>query len=255
MIDIHCHILPGVDDGAKDLIESIGMAKHAFSKGITTIFATPHHKTEWHNNEANSILEKVNILNMNLKRKKIPVNILPGQEPRIYGELLKDYKAGKIMTLNNQHKYLLIELPDSHVPSYAEQLLFNIQLEGIIPIIVHPERNDQIRENPNILHELVKNGAVTQITASNLIGQNGKQLKNFSLQLIFHNLTHFIASDSHRLSRNSFKLNEAFEVINEELGSDYVNLFLENTRVLLDGKGMYREEPTTMKIKKWFYFF
>ncbi|WP_066291948.1 tyrosine-protein phosphatase [Bacillus sp. FJAT-29937] len=254
MIDIHCHILPGIDDGARDLIESIGMAKHAASKGITAIFATPHHKNSRYYNKANRILAKVNKLNSILKRKEIPVKIFPGQEPRIYGELLNDYKAGKILTLNNKHKYLLIELPNSHVPAYAEKLFFDIQMEGIIPIIVHPERNVQIRESPNLLHQLVKNGAATQITASSLIGKSGKQLRKFSLQLIKHNLTHFIASDSHRLSRNAFKLVEAYDVLNEELGKDYVERFKMNTSALLNGKGIDREEAERIEKNKWFYF-
>ncbi|MEH7125730.1 CpsB/CapC family capsule biosynthesis tyrosine phosphatase [Bacillus sp. JJ1773] len=254
MIDIHCHILPGIDDGAKDLIESIGMAKHAASKGITAIFATPHHKNGRHFNKANRILAKVNKLNSKLVKEKIPVKIFPGQEPRIYGELLEGYKAGKILTLNNQHKYLLIELPDTHVPAYAERLLFNIQLEGIIPIIVHPERNVQIRENPDILHQLVKNGSATQITASSLLGHKGKQLRKFSIQLINHHLTHFIASDSHRLSRNSFKLNEAFEEISGKIGDDYVNLFQENANLLMEGKGINKQEPNKIKMNRWFNF-
>ncbi|MBY0124235.1 tyrosine-protein phosphatase [Bacillus sp. S/N-304-OC-R1] len=253
MIDIHCHILPGIDDGARDLIESIGMARHAASKGITTIFATPHHKNGWHDNKANRILAKVNMLNSKLKQKKIPVKILPGQEPRIYGELLDDYKSGKILTLNNKHKYLLIELPNSHVPAYSEKLLFNIQLEGITPIIVHPERNIQIRKNPDILHQLVRNGAATQITASSLTGQNGKQLKKFSIQLIKHNLTHFIASDSHRLSRNSFNIIEAYDVLYEEFGKDYVELFNYNASALLESKGIDRKEALLIKKNKWFY--
>lgn len=254
MIDIHCHILPGIDDGAKDLIESIGMAKHAASKGITTIFATPHHKNGWHHNEANKILTLVNQLNDRLKLEKIPIEILPGQEPRIYGELLEDYQAGKIMTLNNQHKYVLIELPHTHVPAYAEKLFFNIQLEGITPIIVHPERNVQIRENPDLLHHLVKNGAATQITASSLTGHHGKQLRKFTMQLIKHQLIHFIASDSHRLSRSSFKLVEAYHVLNEEFGTDYVDLFQGNARKLVNGNEIDKEEPNKIKVRKWFYF-
>ncbi|MEH7389362.1 CpsB/CapC family capsule biosynthesis tyrosine phosphatase, partial [Bacillus sp. JJ1474] len=150
--------------------------------------------------------------------------------------------------------YLLVELPDTHVPAYAVKLLFNIQLEGITPIIVHPERNVQIRENPDILHQLVMNGAATQITASSLIGYKGKKLRKFSLQLIKHHLTHFIASDSHRLSRSSFKLNEAYEVINEEFGTDYSNLLQENTRKLLNGNGINRQEPNKIKMNRWFHF-
>ena len=254
MIDIHCHILPGIDDGARDITESIGMAKHAASKGITAIFATPHHKNGWYDNRKDRILLKVKRFNSKLRRKRIPVQILPGQEPRIYGELLDDYKAGKILTLNNQNKYLLIELPDSHVPKYAEKLLFDLQLEGITPIIVHPERNVQIRKDPDILYRLVKNGAATQITASSLLGEKGRKLKKFSEQLITHHLTHFVASDSHRLSRNEFNLPNAYDAIAHKFGKDFVHMMQKNARAVLNGSDIITEEPRNIKVKRWFGF-
>lgn len=255
MIDIHCHILPGVDDGAKDYVESIGMAKHAARKGIKVIFATPHHKNGWHENKKNRILAKVNMLNSKLRKKRVPIKVLPGQEPRIYGELLEDYKAGKILTLNNQNKYLLIELPDSHVPAYAEKLLFNLQLEGITPIIVHPERNVQIRKNPDILYRLVMNGAATQITASSLLGKKGREIKKFSFKLIQHHLTHFVASDSHHLSRSGFMLGEAYEVINQKFGKKFSDIMKNNAESILLGKEIIKEEPRKIKRNRWFDLF
>lgn len=150
MIDIHCHILPGIDDGPKTIEESILMAKEAVNQGINTIIATPHHRNNSYVNEKESILRIVREFNEILQNEQIPLEILPGQETRIFGEILEDYKKEEILTLNNSN-YLFIEFPTSTVPRYAERLLYDIQLEGLIPIIVHPERNKEILENPIIL--------------------------------------------------------------------------------------------------------
>ena len=117
-------------------------------------------------------------LNGALKEENIPLTVLPGQEPRIYGEIIDDYRKGEILTLNDDGKYLFVELPSDHVPYYTEQLLFEIQLAGLVPIIVHPERNRDFLERPELLYQLVKKGALTQVTAASLAGFFGKKSKN-----------------------------------------------------------------------------
>ena len=250
MIDIHCHIVFGVDDGAKDLNDSIEMAKAAVDEGITTIIATHHHHNGQYTNSKQDIISRVEILNDELKQRQIPLNILPGQEPRIYGEILGDYNNGQILTLNNSDKYIFIELPSGHVPRYTEKLLFDIQMKGLVPIIVHPERNQEIIENSDILYQFVKKGACSQVTASSVAGYFGKKIKKFSLQLIEANLTHFIASDAHNLSSRSFKMREAYAVVEKEFGMNGVYLFQENAELLIDSKTIYKEIPTRVKKRK-----
>lgn len=254
MIDIHSHILYGVDDGAKDLNDSIEMAKAAVDEGITTIFATPHFNEKYLNHKQ-EILNKVARLNEVIQEKQIPLTILPGQEPRIYGDLLEDYNNGQVLTLNNAGKYMLIELPSNHVPRYTEQLLFDLQLNGLTPIIVHPERNQEIIENPDKLYQFVKKGACTQVTAASLAGYFGKKIKKFSLQLLEANLTHFIASDAHNLSGRSFKMREAYGVVEKEFGMGAVYLFQENAELLLEDKSILKEVPEEIRRKKILGFF
>ena len=200
MIDIHCHILPGIDDGAKTMEDSLAMAAQAVQQGITKIIATPHHKNGKYENRKQDILPKVAELNKVLKEKGIPLDILPGQEPRIYGELVEDYQKGEIVTLNDGNQYVFLELPSAHVPRYTGKLLYDIQSEGLTPIIVHPERNQELIQNPDLLYEFVKNGTLTQVTAASMAGDFGKKIKKFSHQLIEANLTHFIASDAHNIT-------------------------------------------------------
>lgn len=253
MIDIHCHILPGVDDGAKTVEDSLEMAKEAVKEGITSIIATPHHNSSYQN-EKKEIIARVNDLNSRIKEEGIPLNILTGQEVRIYGELLADLEKGKILPLC-ESQYLFVEFPSNYVPKYAERLLFDIQLHGLIPVIVHPERNKQLQEQSDLLYQFVGKGALTQVTASSICGYFGKNIKKFSHQLIEANLTHFIASDAHNISNRTFKMSEALDEIESQYGVDMVYMFTENAELLVQNQNIYKEIPEKIKRKKFLGIF
>ena len=254
MIDIHSHILPSIDDGAMDEQASIAMAKQAVAEGVHTIIATPHHKNGQFENKKEFILQQVEKLNEILSIESIPLTVLPGQELRINGGVLADYEAGEILTLN-QTQYLFIEFSSGHVPRYAEQLLYDIQLKGLTPIIVHPERNQELITNPDLLYQFVEKGALTQVTAASITGGFGKKIKKFSHQLIEANLTHFIASDAHNITSRSFKMQGAYSEIEKESGKSIVYLFMENAELLVEGKQVYKEMPQRIKTKKFLGLF
>src|SRR5690625_3368819 len=174
MIDIHSHILPGLDDGAKTEEDSLDMAQQAVEQGIHTIIATPHHKNSKYDNIRESIIKHTVILNDLFKAHNVPLTLLPGQETRINGEMIKDIQNGELLSLNDT-KYLFVELPFGHAPRYTEAMLYDIQLEGYSPIIVHPERNRELLEHPDRLYGMVRKGALTQVTASSLMGYFGKK--------------------------------------------------------------------------------
>ncbi|MGG3571826.1 CpsB/CapC family capsule biosynthesis tyrosine phosphatase [Bacillus gobiensis] len=249
MIDIHCHILPGLDDGPEDIDESINMAKTAVSQGIHTIIATPHHKTVTYNNEKESILPLISSLNEELNKENIPLNIFPGQELRINGELIDEFQNDRLLGLN-QSKYLLVEFPSDHVPRYAEKLLFDLQLAGLTPVIAHPERNKEIIENPDQLYKLVKNGACTQLTCASITGHFGKKIMKFSNQLIDASLAHFLASDAHNLTNRSFLFENSLKSVNDKYGNDMVYLFTENAELLFKNQLIIKEPPKKVNKKK-----
>ncbi|RCW77379.1 tyrosine-protein phosphatase [Saliterribacillus persicus] len=255
MIDIHCHILPGIDDGAKHTEESVRMAKAAIAQGIDTIIATPHHLNGSYTNTKQDILQMVDSLNNRLQEENIPLTVLPGQETRIYGEMIADLEVGALLPLNETSGYLFVELPSNHVPRYTKQLMFDLQMQGIKPIIVHPERNKELLENPNILFDLVRDGTLTQVTAGSVAGKFGKKIKKFSLQLIESNLTHFIATDAHNTTSRGFVMQEANSVIKDEFGSSMVYWFMENTQFLINGENVVGEAPEKIKKKKILGFF
>jgi protein-tyrosine phosphatase len=249
MIDIHCHILPGIDDGAKDLNDSLEMALQAQSQGITRIVASPHHKNGSFDNNFQDILTEVNLLNKELTKEGIDIEILPGQEVRIYGEMEEDLDVD-LLTVNNSGVYMLIEFPSSHLPRYANKLLFDLQLKGIVPIIVHPERNREIMEDPSKLYRLIKEGSLSQVTASSVTGRMGKKIKKFSLDLISHNLAHFIASDSHNTTTRPFDLREAYETVDKELGTSVRYMLQENPEEMVQGRMIDKDIPERIKKKK-----
>ncbi|NMD70163.1 tyrosine protein phosphatase [Bacillus sp. DNRA2] len=254
MIDVHCHILPNVDDGAENIQASMAMAREAVRQGITTIIATPHHKNNQYENPKPQILTKVTELNQALANEKIPLTVLPGQEIRISGEVLEDYQNQEILSLAHSN-YFLIELPTGHVPRYTEKLLYDLQMEGLVPIIAHPERNQELVQSPDLLYQFVKKGALTQITAASVCGAFGKKIKQFSLQLIEANLTHFVASDAHNLVNRTFMMQQAYQQIESKYGIDAVYMFRENAELLVDGERVFKEMPERIKKKKIFGLF
>lgn len=254
MIDIHCHILPGVDDGAQSLSDSLSMARMAAQQGIHKVVATPHHLNNSYENPKQSIIARVQDLNEALREEIVDLEVFPGQEVRIHGEMLEGYQTGEILSVNHT-PYILVEFPSNHVPRYTEKLFYDLQMSGLIPVIVHPERNQEIIERPELLYQLVKKGALTQVTAASVSGDFGKKIKNFTLQLIEANLTHFIASDAHNIKNRSFKMREAFGTIQQKYGNEMLYYFEENAALVIEGKHVYKEDPERVKKKKLFYLF
>ncbi|MGG2063448.1 tyrosine-protein phosphatase [Bacillus sp. S14(2024)] len=255
MIDLHCHILPGVDDGPQTVTESIAMAKQAVAEGIHTIVATPHHQNGVYVNERIGILNLVKHFNGILRESDVALKVLPGQEIRLYGDLLTDYEMHQIVTLNETNTYIFIEFPSNHVPRYAEQMLYELRMKGLIPIIVHPERNAQFIERPDQLYNFVSKGVLTQVTAGSLLGNFGKKIKKFSLQLIEHNLTHMIASDAHNTTTRAFHLQDGYDVIGKEFGTSILMHFKENPYLIISGNSIYKESPERIRRKKLFGMF
>lgn len=254
MIDIHSHILPGVDDGAQTETDSIEMAKAAVEQGIHTIIATPHHRNGKYDNDRDTIMHNVDILSELFVRQDIPLTVLPGQEVRINGDMIEEIQNQKILPLN-ETKYMFVEFPSSSVPRYAAQMLFDIQVAGYTPIIVHPERNSELIQDPSKLYEFVRKGALTQVTAASVIGKFGKNIQKFSHQLIESNLTHFVATDAHNTTTRGFCLQEAMHTIKQEYGSEYFYMFLENSQLLVDNSNVNKVEPFKVKKKKFLGLF
>jgi len=193
MIDLHCHILPRMDDGPSKMEESAKMAEMAYRDGITVIAATPHVKDHFY--RAGLIQEKVDELNKILTQRSLPLKVLKGADVSVLlpPSRMKEYTI-------NATNYILLEFPHTHVPQNAGELLFNAVLQGLQPIITHPERNPSIVKNPHMLNELIGVNSLVQITAGSLTGYFGPEVQECALYLLKHDMVHIIATDAHSTS-------------------------------------------------------
>lgn len=256
MIDIHCHILNGIDDGARSLDDSLAMAEMAIAEGITHILVTPHHKNGKFENRKESILAATAELQNEFDTRGIELTLFPGQEVRINGDLLSDIEKDEILFVDEDKQYILIEFPTLSIPNYAESLFFKLQQKGIIPVIVHPERNQEIIADPNILLTFIEKGALAQLTASSYVGIFGKDIAKLSSRLIDANLVHILASDAHNTKGRSFHMREAYAKMEREFGSEKMLAFQRNSKDMVNGDVVQTEPPmeVTNKKKKFGFF-
>ncbi|MGA1869180.1 MAG: tyrosine-protein phosphatase [bacterium] len=228
MIDIHCHILPGMDDGAENLEESIQMCSLASRDGIKTIVATPHTMNGVYINNCQLIKKSVNNLNIVLNNNNIDVVIIPGAEVHVNYNLKELLNQGSAMTINDDNKYILLELPVYIVPPKIEEQIFQLKLEGITPIISHPERNMAIQNNLNLIYKMIKQGALMQLTALSLTGEFGTAAQKCAFAMLSLNYAHIIASDAHSGGMRAPRLSRGFEVASRIVGEDYACAMVTN---------------------------
>lgn len=254
MIDLHCHVLPGIDDGPTNQKNSLIMLNQAVREGIDTIVVTPHRNSKY-KASLDQIRSTRDTLQSIIYDNNIPITLLLGQEIRIYGDLLKDYLAGELFSVNNSSRYVLVEFATFDVPQYSARLFYDMQCEGLVPIIVHPERNIKIMKQPEILHHFIEKGALSQVTASSVTGHFGKKIQKFTYNLLEANLAHFIASDAHDVSYRDFRMKEAFKLLRKKYGAKYIRELENNARSVLLNEKIYVDNPqVVLKKKIWRVF-
>jgi len=220
MIDIHAHILPQLDDGAKTPEEALAMCRIAADDGITAIIATPHTMNGAYLNTRETIIEKVKELNGTLEENNINLKVYPGSDVRIYPRIISDVEEGKVLTLNNNKRYILLEMPHQTIPAMALDILSHLADSGIIPIVSHPERNEQVLRRFEILAEMKERGALLQLTAMSITGEFGEKIKDLSGRMLKEGLVDIIASDAHSPDRRPPVLSQAVSLASEIVGPE-----------------------------------
>ncbi len=218
-IDIHCHLIPGIDDGSQSWEDTLAMARMAVGDGIGAIVCTPHQLHNYSKNHGDMIRQRTSELQRVLDENGIDLIVLPGGDVRIEDGMVRKLTTGEVMTLGDQYRHVLLELPhEMYIP--LERLLDELAEEGLIGILSHPERNQGILENPSVLPGLVDRGCLMQVTANSLTGTFGENLKHFTENLICEGLVHFVSTDAHSPKARRPLLRRAFDRVVELVGWD-----------------------------------
>ncbi len=216
MFDIHYHLLFGVDDGPKTLDESLALAEASIKEGVTHIVATPHSNHEFvFDPKINR--EKIAELDAHLKGR---LTLGLGCDFHLSYENLEDVGRNRGKYTINGKQYLLVEFANSSIPATATDILYGLQLTGVIPIITHPERNPILVQNPRRLTEWIRGGCLVQVTAASLTERFGRRAKAMGFDLIRKNWVHFIASDAHSVDGRPPAMGEAYRVLTNEFGRE-----------------------------------
>jgi protein-tyrosine phosphatase len=218
--DIHCHLTPGIDDGAQSWDDTLAMARLAVDDGITTIVATPHQLGAFSHNTGDRIRARVRELQGFLDQNDVNLRVLPGADVRIEPGLSAKLRSGEVVTLGDHRRHVLLELPhELYFP--LEKLIEELSSAGMVGILSHPERNEGILARPAVLRPLVDAGCLMQITAGSLVGAFGPQIQKFCDQLIEQQLVHFVSTDAHGPKTRRPTLRPAFDRLLRRAGSDF----------------------------------
>jgi protein-tyrosine phosphatase len=215
MLDLHCHILPGVDDGAPDTEVSVDMASTAVADGINMMVATPHINFDFEL-DPHEIGRRVGELNLALVERDIPLGVLPGAEIAISRLGALDQEVLRMLRLGGG-PYLLVESPYAGSTPYLEDLLFDLDIQGFGTILAHPERCPMFERDRERLARLVERGVLCSVTAGSMAGQFGRRVKAFAVHMFRAGLVHDVASDAHDDHRRRAELTWAFDELESDL--------------------------------------
>lgn len=245
MIDIHAHILPGIDDGAGNIETSMNMAQVALNSGVSTVIATPHCNIPGTaaNYKGEELFEIYEMTCEKLYRRNMPLQLLLGAEVFATPDLPYKIEKNMIPTLHDS-EYMLIEFPFDSEPGEMFDILNNVKAAGIKPVIAHPERYPFVQRNPYIMLRIVEEGYHMQINKGSISGKFGRNAQaavHFALQ---KRLASFAASDAHSVARKSASLSGAADYISEFFSRRYANeILFENPRRIIEGKKVPHPQP------------
>jgi protein-tyrosine phosphatase len=232
MVDIHCHILPGLDDGAESLEAACAMAEMAIADGVTHVIGTPH-ANEDYRFAPEVIHKRCSELQAMFEGR---LTLATGCDFHLSFENLQDIRYAATRYTLNQKNYLLVEFADYSIPPSMDQALHQLQLAGLRPVITHPERNPLIRAQPERLFQWLRQGCYAQVTAGSLHGRWGSAAKEAARRWLDCGAVHFLASDAHNTTSRPVKLKETFDHVAKTYGEKTArSLLVENPMAAFEG--------------------
>lgn len=250
MIDIHSHLIPGIDDGSKSMEMTLEMLRTAEKCGTKEIIATPHYLLEYGEAKIGEVKEYVKNINEKLKEENIDIKIYSGQEVYYTENIINDYVNENIGTLNDS-RYMLIELDLRKFDENAFDYFYELQVKGITPIIAHAERYKFIRENPEMINRFVKEGYLIQMNIGSIEGKFGKEVQKTAQILLKHGIYNFIGSDAHNNSSRGMDVSNGLALIDEE----NLKKFYESSKSILNNEEIKFDGEIIKKKKSIFSIF
>ena len=246
-VDIHCHLIPGIDDGANNVAQSLEMARMAVGDGFTTVIATPHQLGNFARNAGSTIREAVAELQQTLDENDVPLRVLAGGDVRIEPEMVPQILAGEVLSLADLRRHVLLELPhELYLP--LEPVLAQLKRSGMVGILSHPERNHGIMADPAIVAPLVKEGCLMQVTAGSLLGTFGPHSRRVAEWMLERGLVHFIATDAHGPKSRRPLMRRAFDRVAELAGrATAIDLCCRNPACVAEGSDV---RPGVRQVKR-----
>lgn len=201
MIDLHNHLLPGIDDGPSTMADAVEMARVAVREGITTMVCTPHISHARYDVRPRDVVLAVESMRTELEHREVPLTLLPGAEFTLEAVVRCTDEELRMVSLGGGGRWLLVELPFKGWPLDLHDVLDALEMRGFGVVLAHPERNESVQSSPDRMRDLVGRGALVQVTAWSLMGENGPRAKRAAEDLLRNGFAHFIASDAHSASR------------------------------------------------------
>lgn len=238
MIDLHSHLLPGVDDGAPSLDVALAMARVAVAEGVTIQACTPHMFPGVYNNAGPDIRARVADLQDRLDEAGVALTLVTGADVHIAPNLVTDLQSGQTLSLHDT-RYVLLETPHHVLPPRTENLFFELLAAGYVPILTHPERMTWIDRSYEVVQNLVRGGAWMQLTAGALLGTFGAKPKYWSERMLDEGMFHVMASDAHDVQRRPPGMRAAFDALCTRVGeAEALNLVLHRPFGVLEDRPM-----------------
>ncbi len=237
-IDIHCHVMPGVDDGSPNVETSLKMLEIAEKNGISHMILTPHHKPMHHNvSPAHSEVYRTNLQNQ-AAALGLKIKLFSGNEIYYSEKTLDELEEGRICTLAGS-EYVLVEFHPTNPYKAIHNAIYQIQGAGFLPIIAHVERYSDIVSHPSYVEDISDMGALIQVNASSVMGKYGFGIRHFTKKLLKKHLVHFVASDAHDTKTRAPQLLECRTYIDRKYGADYgKKIFYDNAIKVINNEMM-----------------
>lgn len=254
MIDLHCHILPGLDDGPEHLDGSLEMARRAASDGIRVIVATPHTHNSVYSNPFDDVRRCADTVDEAVRNEGLCTAVRPGLEVHMCAGMVQRLEEGDIGTLNDTGRYMLVEFPFQALPTGYRNELFQLRLKGITPVIAHPERNLVLQNELERVYELVEMGCLLQLTGMSITGELGEEAMVCARELLELRLAHVIASDAHSHENRPPVLSSAVDAATRILknGSEARDMVSRTPAAIIEGRSVDVPEPLRVVKKGWF---